>query len=58
MCTSSLTKENEAFENHLIDYLNSENIYPQTIELISPQAVKQLRIASDWNSILSLEKHE
>lgn len=58
MCTSSLTKENEAFENHLIDYLNSENIYPQTIELISPQAVKQLRVASDWNSILSLDSRE
>ena len=58
MCTLSLTEENEAFENHLIDYLNSENIYPQTIELISPQAVKQLRIASDWNSILSLDSRE
>lgn len=58
MCTSSLTKENEAFENHLIDHLNSENIYPQTIELISPQAVKQLRIASEWNSILSLDSRE
>ena len=46
-------KKSENFENHLIDYLNSKNIYSNPIELLLPETVELLNIEGDWKGILS-----
>ena len=46
-------KKSENFENHLIDYLNSKNIYSNPIELLLTETVELLNIEGDWKGILS-----